>query len=425
MLDLNFVLKNKDLVQKNLEIRNVKVDLDQLEQLADRRVNLLKSVEDIRKHLNQMADDIKHLEAQEQKKALIEKGQSLKQTLREQEKALAEVEKLLREELLRIPNLTHPNSPRGNTDEDNVEVKRVGEPQYFSFTPKNHLDLALALDIVDFEGGARTTGSKFYFLKNEGVALQLALIQYALETLSSEGFQLYSTPDLASLDIIEGIGFLPRGQESQIYRVEEENLGLIATAEITLGGLYAGQLINGKDLPLKLGGISHCFRREAGAYGKASKGLYRVHQFTKVEMFVFCLPEDSDKMLDYLVDLEVRIFSGLGLPLRVVDCCSGELGGPAYRKFDLEVWLPGEGRWGEVTSASNCTDYQARRLNIKFKDGPASKPQFVHTLNGTALADARTIVAILENFQQSDGSILVPKALQKWLGKERLNPKIS
>lgn len=423
MLDLNFVLKNKDLVQKNLEVRNVKVDLDHLEQLAHRRVNLLKSVEDIRKQLNQIADDIKHLSAQEQKNALIEKGQVLKQTLKEEEKALSEVEELLREELLKIPNLTHPSSPVGKTDEDNVEVRRVGEPRNFSFRPRDHLDLALGLDIVDFEGGARTTGSKFYFLKNEGVALQLALIQYALEILSSEGFQLYSTPDLATLDIIEGIGFLPRGQESQIYKVEGENLGLIATAEITLGGLYAGQTIDAKELPLKLAGISHCFRREAGAYGKASKGLYRVHQFTKVEMFVFCMPEDSDKMLDYLVDLEVRIFSGLGLPLKVVDCCSGELGGAAYRKFDLEVWLPGEERWGEVTSASNCTDYQARRLNIKFKRSASSKPEYAHTLNGTGLADSRAIVALLENYQQSDGSVIVPEVLRKWFDRDKLVPK--
>ena len=313
--------------------------------------------------------------------------------------------------------------PVGLTDQDNVEIKRIGEIRNFTFQPKNHLELGKLLDIIDFRGGAWTTGNKFYFLKNEGAFLELALVNYTLEILSKEGFQTFLTPDLARLEIIDGIGYVPRGPETQIYKIENENLGLIATAEITLGGLFRDKVIEEDKLPLKLAGVSHCFRREAGAYGKASKGLYRVHQFTKVEMFIFSLPEASEKILNYLVDMEVKIFSDLGIPFRVVDCCTGDLGSSAYRKFDLEAWMPGENKWGEITSASNCTDYQARNLNIKFRRHGRKKAEFVHTLNATALAVGRTMIALLENFQEADGSVIIPKVLQKWIGKEKITPK--
>ncbi len=267
------------------------------------------------------------------------------------------------------------------------------------------------------------TGHGFYYLKNDAVLLELALQRYALELLQREGFTLTTTPDLARNDVLEGIGFIPRGSETQIYSVADTNLSLIATAEITLGGYYEGVTFLDEQLPIKICGISHCFRTEAGAHGRATRGLYRVHQFTKVEMFAFTLPDQSEAMLDSFCDLECELFDGLGIPYRVVDTATGDLGAPAYRKFDLEAWMPGrgdKGEWGEVTSTSNCTDYQARRLNVRYKKKAEKGTQFVHTLNGTAVAISRALIAILENHQQADGTVIVPEVLRAYMGKDRI-----
>jgi seryl-tRNA synthetase len=225
---------------------------------------------------------------------------------------------------------------------------------------------------------------------------------------------------LARNEILEGIGFIPRGPETQIYSIENTDMSLVATAEITLGGMLAGQVLDAETLPKKYCGLSHCFRTEAGAHGRESRGLYRVHQFTKIEMFAFTLPEDSEKTLDELRGLECRLFDGLGVPYRVVDTATGDLGGPAYRKFDLEAWMPGRGDFGEVTSTSNCTDYQARRLNIRYRVKGEKGTHFVHTLNGTAIAISRGLIAVVENYQQADGSIVVPEVLRPWMGKDRI-----
>jgi seryl-tRNA synthetase len=284
--------------------------------------------------------------------------------------------------------------------------------------------------MIDFEGGARVAGHGFYFLKNDAVLLELALQRYALDVLLKEGFTPMTTPDLARNEILQGIGFIPRGPETQIYSIDSSDLSLVATAEITLGGLYSGVTVDADELPLKLCGVSHCFRTEAGAAGKASRGLYRVHQFTKVEMFAYTAPGESDSMLEFLRDMECRIFDGLGVPYRVVDTATGDLGGPAYRKFDLEAWMPGRGAsspggefWGEVTSTSNCTDYQARRLNIRYRVKGEKGTRFVHTLNGTAIAISRGLIAVMENYQQADGSIVVPEVLRTWMGKDRIEAK--
>jgi seryl-tRNA synthetase len=238
-----------------------------------------------------------------------------------------------------------------------------------------------------------------------------------------EGFVPMSTPDLAFNKVLEGTGFIPRGPETQIYSIDGTDLSLVATAEITLGGLQSGQTFDEEDLPLKYCGLSHCFRTEAGAHGKASRGLYRVHQFTKVEMFAYTRPEESDAMLDHLRTLECRIWDGLGIPYRVVDTATGDLGGPAYRKFDLEAWMPGRGDFGEVTSTSNCTDYQARRLNIRYRSKGEKGTKLVHTLNGTAIAISRGIISVMENYQQADGSIVVPEVLRKYVGVEKIGPR--
>ena len=250
-------------------------------------------------------------------------------------------------------------------------------------------------------------------------------MRYAIEVLIQEGFTLTTTPDLARNEILEGIGFNPRGPETQVYSVENTDLSLVGTAEITLGGMFSGLTLDDEQLPIKICGLSHCFRTEAGAHGQATRGIYRVHQFTKVEMFAYTLPEASDAMHEQLLAIECKIFDGLGIPYRVIDTASGDLGGPAYRKFDLEAWMPGRGpagEWGEITSTSNCTDYQSRRLGIRFKKKGEKGTHFVHTLNGTAVANTRAIIAILENYQEADGSVVVPEALRGWVGKVRIGP---
>jgi len=323
-----------------------------------------------------------------------------------------------------IPNLSHPDAPVGADDQSNRELFQGKTPRReFDFEPLDHVQLGQKLDLIDLEAGARVAGHGFYFLKNEAVLLELALQHYAVATLLGEGFAPTSTPDLARNDVLEGVGYIPRGPETQIYSVENSDLSLVATAEITLGGMMAGQIVDAEDLPIKLCGISHCFRTEAGAHGRATRGLYRVHQFTKVEMFAFTLPDDSEAMLARLRDLECKLFDGLGIPYRVVDTATGDLGGPAYRKFDLEAWMPGRGEWGEITSTSNCTDYQARRLGIRYKTKGEKGTRFLHTLNGTAIAVSRALIAIVENYQQADGSVVVPDVLRPVVGKERIEPK--
>ena len=348
--------------------------------------------------------------------------------LREAAAALtAEIDSLTSEAdaiLKSIPNLSHPDAPRGADDTANTEVRRgMHAPPTFAFKPLDHVELGEKLALFDFEGGAKVAGHGFYFLKNDAVLLELALERYALDVLMAEGFTPTMTPDLARNEILHGTGYIPRGPETQIYSIADSDLSLIATAEITLGGLLADEVLEAEQLPIKVCGISHCFRTEAGAGGRASRGLYRVHQFSKVEMFAFTLPGESDAMLEYFRDLECRIFDGLGVAYRVVDTATGDLGGPAYRKYDLEAWMPGrgqQGEYGEVTSTSNCTDYQSRRLQIRYRNKGEKGTSLVHTLNGTAIAISRAIIAVLENYQQADGSIVVPEVLRPWMGKDRI-----
>jgi len=415
-MNLKFVLKNRPLIEENCRQRQVEVNLDAIEMWANKRTSVIKEIESINKKTREIA---KKVEKNENGKRgeLIEEGRALREKLKKEKQEIKIIELAIEKELFKIPNITHPGTPIGSGEEDNVEMERIGKIRDYSFKPKNHLELGEILDIIDFDAGTKVTGKKFYFLKNQGVFLELALLQYALEILRKHGFQSYLTPDLAKESILEGTGYIPRGPENQIYRIEGTDLGLIATAEVTLAGIFKDAVINASELPIKLSGLSHCFRTEAGSYGKASRGLYRVHQFSKVEMFVFCLPENSGEMLEELLKIEKEIFNGLDIPFRVVLSCTAELGGSAYRKYDLEAWLPGENRWGEITSASNCTDYQSQRLNIKLKKREENKKELLHTLNGTAIAVSRTLVSILENFQEANGTVRIPKALHRFLPK--------
>lgn len=424
MLDIRFIKENLDAVRQNIRDRSMNADVDLVVSLYDRRNGILRELEDARRRRNENAQAMKSPMNAEDRALRIEEGKRLKEGIARLESELQEVEALFAAEMVKIPNMAHPEAPRGKEEKDNLEVKRVGAPTSFSFTPKDHVELGQSLDIIDFDTATKVSGTKFYYLKNEGVILELALVRYALDMLAKRGFTLMATPDIAKTEILEGIGFNPRGAESNVYTLEGEGTCLIGTAEITLGGYYSGAVLEKDQLPIRLAGLSHCFRREAGAAGQFSKGLYRVHQFTKVEMFVYCLPEDSEHMHEELRSIEEEIFSSLDIPFRVVDTCTGDLGAPAYRKWDLEAWMPGRnnGEWGEITSTSNCTDYQARRLNVRYRDAEG-KNRFVHMLNGTAIACSRAIIAILENFQQEDGSVRIPKALIPYCGFEAIGPR--
>ncbi len=424
MLDLQFVCENLDAVRANCQHRHVEVDLTRLLGLRELRSELITTRDGDRQRQNEIAQAIPKEKSPEARQALIEQGKTLKQTVPAVEEKLKVVEADIRAALMTIPNLTHPDAPRGG-EADSKTVRSWGAIPQFDFKPLDHVALAEKHDLIDLEAGARVTGSGFYFLKNEAVLLELALTQYAVQKLVKHGFTLHTTPDLARMEILEGTGYQPRGNETQIYSIAGMDLCLVATAEITLGGSLKDQILNFDKLPIKVAGISHCFRTEAGAAGKATRGIYRVHQFTKIEMFGFTAPDvaASDAVHAEIVSIEEEIFQGLGIPYRVLDIASGDLGGPAYRKYDLEAWMPGRGEageWGEITSASNCTDFQARRLGIRCKSPDWKGTKYVHTLNGTAIAITRAMIAIMENYQQADGSIVVPEALRLWVGKDRI-----
>lgn len=424
MLDRKFIVEHLAEIKQNCQNRGMDANLDRFVELDSMVREKLQEVQELNRQANEVAKSIGQAKDPEERESRKTQGREL----REQKDAAQQQHDDLLNELTEIqraiPNMAHPDAPVGIDDKSNLEIRRGKHaPREFDFKPLDHVTLGKQLDLFDFEAAAKTTGHGFYFLKNEAVLLELALQRFAVELLMKEGFTLATTPDMARRDVLEGIGFNPRGKETQIYNIEQTDLCLVATAEITLGGYYAGEVLLEEQLPIKMCGISHCFRTEAGAHGQESRGLYRVHQFTKVEMFAFTAPEQSDAMHQELCELECRLFDELGIPYRVVDTATGDLGAPAYRKFDLEAWMPGRGEggsWGEVTSTSNCTDYQARRLDIRFKKPTVKGTQFVHTLNGTAVAISRAIIAVLENYQQADGSVLVPEALRTWMGKDRI-----
>ncbi len=421
MLDLKFIRENPEAVAENCKNRGVEADVDLVVGLAEERSELMQELNELRQGQNEMAKSVGKERDPDKREGLIAESRRMKDAIPGVEAQLAAVEGRLREEMLKIPNMTHPDSPIGRDDTENVEIRRSGEPPAFGFEPKDHVELGESLGVIDFEAGTKVAGSKFYFLRRDAVLLELGLVRYALDKLIAHGYEPTITPDLARDEALVGTGFIPRGPETQIYSIEDSDLSLVATAEITLAGSLAGDILDADDLPVRLAGLSHCFRTEAGSHGRASRGLYRVHQFTKVEMFGFTTPEHSEAMHEEMVGIEEEIFQGLGLPYRVVDICTGDLGGAAYRKYDLEAWMPGRNAYGEITSTSNTTDYQARRLAIRYrKDG--GRPQLLHTLNGTAIAVSRALIPLLENYQQEDGSVLIPEALVPYAGKKAIEP---
>ena len=414
MLDIKFIRENTKLVKRNTANRLVEVDIDRLLVLDKNRREEEAKLDLLRAERNK-ASKIKPTPE------IIEQMKQVGEEIKKLEEEIEKIEPELKQLLLKVPNLTHKKVKVSNDEDDNPVLEIFKEPTKFDFKPLDHVELAEKHDLIDFDRATKVTGAKFYYYKNELALLEFALIQYVLDILVKKGFTPFVTPDLAKREVLEGLGFNPRGESTQVYNIENTDLSLIGTAEITMGGYHMNEILDEMELPKKYVAVSHCFRTEAGAYSKFSKGTFRVHQFTKIEMFVYCRPEESEKLHKELLNLEKKIWKGLDIPFRVVDHCTADLGGPSYRTFDLEAWMPGKpnkngelGDWAEITSTSNCTDYQARGLNIKYRDKNGDK-KFVHMLNGTAIAISRAPIAIIENYQQADGSIVIPKVLQKYL----------
>lgn len=451
MLDIRLLRTEPQLLRQNLEDRGVSLfddiavgsegwstrSIERLSGLDAEYRDLLLAQEKLRQRQNENADAMKAVGAlpkQEQAAArgpLVEEGRAMRDQERELKGSAERALEARDEAWVRMPNLTHPEVPRGMTDDDHRQIRTWGTRRDFAaegFEPKDHLAICDDLDLADFAAGGKVAGQKFYYLKNDAVLLDLALQRYAVDVARKHGFTLHVTPDLARAEILQGLGFNPRGASTQVYSIANSDLCLVGTAEITLGGMLADSILDEDKLPILLAGLSHCFRTEAGSAGQESRGLYRVHQFTKVELFAFTAGDlaVSEAMHARLLAIEEEIFQGLEIPYRVLDIASGDLGGPAYRKYDIEAWMPGRGTYGEVTSTSNCTDYQARRLKIRYRPRDASvddkkgKNRFVHMLNGTAIANTRALLAILENHQRADGGVDVPTALQPWVGKSVL-----
>jgi seryl-tRNA synthetase len=420
VLDLRVIREQTDLVRDSLRRREAEVDLDRILAVDEERRRVQGELDELRRQRNELARSMKGRAPTEEERT---QGRALKEREPELESGLKAASEALESHLLELPNLVRPDVPAGSGDEAYIEMRRWGEPRRFDFEPKDHMALGELHSLFDFEAAAKVTGQKFYFLRNEAVLLELALCRYALDRAVAHGFELFQTPDMARRDVCAGTGYSPRGPERQIYTIEDQDLALIGTAEITLGGLHRDEILDADSLPRLYCGVSHCFRTEAGAAGRSGKGLYRVHQFTKVEMFAFTHPDESDALHEKMLEIEEEIFRGLEIPYRVVKLCAGDLGAPSARTYDIEGWMPGReegGSYGEVTSTSNCTDFQARRLNIRFRDPQTGRPRFVHMLNGTAVAVARTLIPLLENHQQADGTILIPTALRPYVGIERI-----
>ncbi|XP_021743581.1 serine--tRNA ligase, chloroplastic/mitochondrial-like isoform X1 [Chenopodium quinoa] len=423
-VDFKWIRDNKDAVAANIKNRNSTANLDLVLELYDKMLTLQKEVEQLRGERNAVANKMKgKLEPSERQK-LIEEGKNLKEKLASLEEDLLRLTDELQQEAQCIPNMTHPDVPIGD-ENCSVLRKMVGRPREFGFPIKDHLALGKELDLFDFDAAAEVSGSKFYYLKNEAVMLEMALVNWTLSEVTKRGFTPLTTPEIVRASVVEKCGFQPRAENTQVYTISGSDQCLIGTAEIPLGGLHMDSILSESSLPLKYVAYSHCFRTEAGAAGAATRGLYRVHQFSKVEMFVLCRPEDSDTYLEELIGIEEDLFTALGFHFKTLDMSSADLGAPAFRKFDVEAWMPGLERYGEISSASNCTDYQSRRLGIRYrpelpsmnqKKAKNTPTQFVHTLNATACAVPRMIVCLLENYQQEDGSVIIPEPLRPFMG---------
>ncbi len=410
MLNLQYIRENpKEIIEKSAA-KNITIDIEKILDLDMRFRTKLQEVQGIREERNKAA-----------KERDIEGGKEIKIKLSTLEDELVLLQEELSLLLLEIPNPSKNDVKIGKNDTENDVVKTVGDKREFDFQVKDHLDLGEKLDIIDMERAAKVSGSRFAYLKNDGVRLQFALYQYALEVLVAEGFIPVIPPVIINTEIMRGLGYMENGGEEDMFHLRDNDKVLVGTAEHVLVPMHKNEVLDSKNFPLRYVGISSAFRREAGSYGKDTRGIFRVHQFDKVEMVSYVKSGDDDKEQEFLLELEETLFQGLGIPYQVVKMCTGDLGFPVARKYDIEAWIPSQGKYREVTSVSTVTDFQSRRLNIKYvAEGEKS---YVQVLNGTAFAIGRTIVAILENYQNKDGSVIVPSVLKKYMSQDRILPK--
>ena len=419
MLDIKLIRENPESVKSNLDKRgnpeNSKM-LDALLELDREWRQKLTKLNDFRHERKMMTGEIGKLKkSAKDASSQVEKAKKLDSEITNIQTEVVRAEEKIHEYLMRLPNLLHETVPFGNDESGNVQVKSWGVIPKFDFEIKNHIDLGLNLDIIDIERAGKVTGSRFFYLKRESVLLDMALMSFALEEITKKGYMPVEPPYLMRREPYEGVTALGDFEEV-LYKIENEDLYLIATSEHPMAAMFMNEVLKEEDLPLKLAGISACFRKEAGAHGKDTRGMFRTHQFNKIEQFIFCNPEESWKLHEELLHNAEDLIQKLGLPYRVVNVCTGDIGTVAAKKYDIEAWMPAQNAYREVVSCSNCTDYQARRLGIRYreKEGAPTKG-FLHTLNSTAIATGRTIVAILENFQQEDGTVVVPKVLRKYM----------
>jgi seryl-tRNA synthetase len=411
MLDIKFVRENSEKVKKGVAAKQFDPAIvDKVLELDKKRRNLLQETERLRAERNKISKD--------NTEGARKRGKEIKENLKKLEPELRGLEKEYKDALYKVPNLAADDVKVGKDESENEVVRKWGEPTKFDFKPKDHLELGETLDIIDVKRAAKVSGTRFGYLKGDAVLLEFALVQFSLETLIKEGFIPVVPPVLIKKDAMSGMGYLEHGGEEDMYVLEKDNLVLVGTSEQSIGPMHRDEVFRADELPKRYVGFSACLRREAGSWGKDTRGILRVHHFDKVEMFSFCKAESSDKEHEYLLSLQEKLFQAMNIPYQVVKMCTGDLGAPAARKYDLDVWLPSQGKYREVTSTSNATDFQARRLNIKYQEKGESR--FVHTLNGTAFAISRTIIAILENYQQKNGSVVVPEVLRKWVDKDKI-----
>lgn len=409
MLDINFIRENLEAVEASTKEKGYKTDIPTILKKDDERKALLQEVEAMRKERNDIASKMKGGKPAPE---LIEQGKKIKQELSVKEAELDKLEKDVKTSLKSVPNIIFEDVPLGG-EEKSVEIKKWGKNKAEGI---DHLDFCTERDWVDFERGAKVAGNKFYYLKSDLALLENALLQFGIKKVLEHGFTYMTVPDLVSSKVLEGTGFAPRSsKQSDEYFVEGEDLALIATAEMSITGYHMDEILDEKDLPLFYAGYSACFRKEAGAYGKYTRGLFRVHQFNKLEMYAFCLPENSKEIHEKLREIEEEIWQEIGIPYHIINIAAGDLGAPAAKKYDLEYWSPVNQKYQELTSCSNCTDFQSRSVNIRVrrKDG---RLEYVHTLNGTAISLARALVAVIENYAQENGKLKVPEVLKPYLG---------
>jgi len=421
MLSIPYIRKNLEEVKAGLERKNVVVNLERLLKLDDKRRQLKTETDKLRSKQNKASKEIGAAPA-EKKQAKIKEMKSVSDDLKSGLAELEKTENKVKEMLITIPNPAHKTVPKGKKDTDSVVIRTEGKKPVFGFKPKDHVELGKTLDLMDVERAAKVSGSRFVYLKNELALLEYALVQYAFNKLKSKGFTPVVPPVLVKGMAMYGTGFLP-ADESQIYKTEHDDLYLVGTSEVSIAGYHADEILNEDELPKRYAGFSTCFRREAGTYGKDMGGMFRVHQFDKVEMFSFAKPDESYQEHDFILSIEEEIMKDMGLHYNVVNICGCDLGASAAKKYDLDVYLPGQDAFRELTSTSNTTDYQARRLNIRMRTEKENVN--VHTVNGTAIALGRMLIALMENGQQKDGSIKIPGVLHKYAGFEKIGPKSS